>query len=408
VNSGFLTLVRRSYPGEPIRFYADRSHYTELQRMLAHDGVTIDGIEHREFVVRDGHAIRGIVAYYRQLARMLEETAATGSYEVLFLSGNPVLLHVLKRLKARAQFVRFRFTFVLHADFEDIANDQFAPVAVTAVAEPTPLEKLRMIQPWELPGKVASLVSRTARARYARVFEERFRTREQLLWRHSSDFAYIALAPHVVTNAARYLDVDELQIRCVCMPINFAPPAPAPQNDYLKVATFGIGDPAQLRIVVDHLKALSPKRPYEIRIIGMDNRGLENEPNVYCPSPGKRLTREDMERHAADIDAFLMLYPKTRYRLSCSGAILEALSYGKPVLHFGNPCIEPFDRAGSPIGYRCETPEDLARLLAKMIDDYPAARAGFETNRQNIAKLRAELSMENLAPMLRAAFLRSA
>jgi glycosyltransferase involved in cell wall biosynthesis len=407
VNSGFLTLVRRAYPGEPIRFYADRSHYTELQRMLAHDGVTVGGIEHREFAVRDAYTIGGIVAYRRQLARMLEEASTAGCHDVLFLSGSPMLLHLLKRLKARGKFARFRFTLVLHADFEDIANDEFAPVEVTAVAETSWLEKLRMIKPWELPKKVASLVSRRARARYARVFQERFRSREQLLWRRSPDFAYIALAPHVVTNAARYVDVDALQIRCVWMPINFAPTAPAPANEYLKVATFGIGEPATLRVVVDHLKALAPNRPYEIRIIGMDNRGLENEPNVYCPSPGKRLAREDMERHAADMDAFLILYPKTRYRLSCSGAILEALSYGKPVLHLGNPCIEPFDRPGAPIGHRCETPKELARLLAKMIDDYPAARAGFEQNRKNIVNLRAELSMENLAPMLRAAFLRA-
>lgn len=406
MNSGFLTLVRRAYPGEPIRFYADRSHYTELQRMLAHDGVAVDGLEHREFAVRDAYTIGGIVAYRRQLARMLEEATAAGCHDVLFLSGSPMLLHLLKRLKARAQFAQFRFTLVLHADFEDIANEEFAPVEVSAAAETSWLEKLRMIRPWELPGKVAGLVSRTAHARYARVFQQRFRTREQLLWRRSPDFAFIALAPHVVTNAARYVDVDALQIRCVWMPINFAPTAPAPANEYLKVATFGIGDPATLRVVVDQLKALAPNRPYEIRIIGMDNRGLENEPNVHCPSPGKRLSREDMERHAADIDAFLILYPKTRYRLSCSGSILEALSYSKPVLHLGNPCIEPFDRPGSPIGDRCETPEELARLIAKMIDDYPAARAGFEQNRKNIVKLRVELSMENLAPMFRAAFLR--
>lgn len=407
VNSGFLTLVRRAYPGEAIRLYADRSHYAELQRMLAHDGVAVDGIEHREFAVRDANTIGGMVAYHRQLARMLREASAAGCHEVLFLSGSPVLLHLLKRLKARAKFARFRFTLVLHADFEDIANDAFAPVEVAAVAEPSLLEKLRMIQPWELPKKVAGLASRKARDRYARVFQERFRAREQLLWRPSPDFAFIALAPHVVTNAARYLDVDALQIRCVWMPINFAPAGPAPANDHLKVATFGIGEPATLRLVIDHLKALAPKRPYEIRIIGMDNRGLENEPNVYCPSPGKRLAREEMERHAADIDAFLILYPKTRYRLSCSGAILEALSYEKPVLHLGNPCVEPFDRPGSPIGQRCETPEELARVLARMIDDYPAARAGFEQNRKNIAKLRAELGMENLAPMFRAAFLRA-
>jgi len=404
VNSGFLSLVRRAFPDEQIRFYADGTHVSAMQRMLAHDGVAVGNLEARPFAVRDAYGIGGVVAYHRQFKRMLEEAVTVGARDVLFLSTSPVLLHVLKRLQPR--YSQLRFAFVLHAEFEDIANDVYAPVSVSAVAEPTLLEKLRLIQPWELPGKVAGLVTRNARARYARVFQERFREREQLEWRHSPAFRYIGLAPHVVTNAAKYLDVEALGVTYVWMPINFAPVTPPPENATLKLATFGIGDPATLKIVVDHLKQLAPKRPYEIRIIGMDNRGLESEPNVTCPSPGKRLDRADMERHAADIDAFLMLYPKHRYRLSCSGSMLEALSYVKPILHLGNPCIEPFDRPDAPIGHRAESPEELARVITRMIDDYPTARADLARCRQNILKLREELSMENLAPMLRRALLR--
>jgi len=404
VNSGFLALLQHAYPGEAIRLYADPSHSAALEAILAHDGVSLDGIEHRAISVRDAFGVRGALAYYRQFTRMLEDTVEAGCDRVLFLSTSPLLLHVLKRLKARAAFAHLCFAFVLHAEFEDIANERFREVATTAIAEPSLLAKLRSIRIAELPGKVVGLVTRKVSTRYTKAWKSRFRIREQLSWRHGDEISYIALSPHVVTNAASYIDVDALHVRAVEMPINFAAPTPPPANHHLKLATFGYGDPAALRKVIDHLDRMPITHSYEIRIIGMDNRGLENHPNVYCPSPGKPLARADMERHATDIDAFLILYDRSRYQLSCSGAIFEALSYVKPVLHIGNACVEQFDRSEAPIGFGCADLEELARMIAAMIEDYPGHLPALAQRRQNILQMRAKLGMENLAPKLRAAF----
>jgi hypothetical protein len=134
----------------------------------------------------------------------------------------------------------------------------------------------------------------------------------------------------------------------------------------------------------------------------MDNRGLETHPRVSCPSPGKRLPRAEMERHAADVDAFLILYDRSRYRLSCSGSIFEALSYGKPVFHIGNPCVAAFDAPDRPIGFCDADLEAVARRVIAMADDYAAARAALAERRQNIIAVRARLGMTELAPRFRA------
>jgi hypothetical protein len=321
---------------------------------------------------------------------------------VMFLSTSPVLLHILKRLKRDAAFAHLRFAFVCHAELEDIANDSYRPVPVSAVREPTLLEKFRMVRPLELPAKARALIARKVSARYAHAWKTRFRIREQLEWHASDDYAYITLSPHIIAAAARYIDTNTVPFRAIEMPYNFAPPPPAPRNEHVKFATFGFGDPAALEQVVKHLDSMRLTKPYEIRIIGMDNRGLENHPRVFCPSPGKQLTRAEMERHAQDIDAFLILYGDNRYRLSCSGTIFETLSYVKPVLHIGNPCVVEFDRPELPIGFRATNLEELARTMAAMIEDYPGHRAAFEDRRQNILRLRRQLSMEALAPKLRA------
>jgi hypothetical protein len=367
VNSGFLTLLSHAYPDTTIRLYTYPSHQEALVRILAHDGVALD-IDYREFAVRDPLGVYGTLHYYRQFRRVLADAVAHGTREVMFLSTSPVLLHILKRLKGSTAFAHLRFVFVCHAEFEDIANDTYQPVAATAVREPTFLEKLRSVRPLELPAKARALVARKLFARYALAWKTRFRIREQLEWHASDDYAYIVLSPHIVTAASRYIDLDEVPVRAVEMPYNFASPHPPPNNDYIKFATFGFGDPTALKQVVDRLDFLPLTAKYEIRIIGMDNRGLEHHPRVYCPSPGKQLTRAEMEHYAQDIDAFLILYGDNRYRLSCSGAIFETLSYVKPVLHIGNPCVVEFDRPEQPIGFRSHNLDELATAMARMIE----------------------------------------
>jgi len=229
----------------------------------------------------------------------------------------------------------------------------------------------------------------------------RFRTRDELAWRPSDRYRLIALSPHVVENARVYLDVDALGMRAIEMPINFAPLTGPAANTHLKFATFGYGDPGALREVVEHLDRLAPQQPYELRIIGMDNRGLECHPHVTCPSPGKRLTRAEMEQFAADIDAFLILYDRRRYRLSCSGSIFEALSYVKPVLHIGNPCVAQFDRPELPIGFAHADLRALAETMARMIDGPDVARAELAARRTNLKVLRDTLSIEQHVPAFR-------
>jgi hypothetical protein len=401
VNSGFLSLLRVAYPDTPIRLYTDPSHRQALERVLAHDGID-PKIDYQELVVRDPLGVAGMLYFHRQFRRVLDDALAHGSREVMFLSTSAALLHLLKRLKAKPRYAHLRFVFVCHAELEDIANDSYRAVAVSDVREPTFFEKLRSVRPLELPGKARALVARQISARYAHAWKTRLRIREQLEWRASDDYAYIALAGHIPAAAARYVDTQRVPIRVVDMPYNFAPVQQPVQNAHLKLATFGFGDPAALRRIVDQLDAMQLTQPYEIRIIGMDNRGLENHPHVFCPRPGKQLTRAEMEQHAHDIDAFLILYGDHRYRLSCSGTIFETLSYVKPVLHIGNPCVVEFDRPERPIGYRAANLDELARLIAAMIQDYPRYREGFAERRRNILALREELSMQALAPKLQA------
>ena len=136
----------------------------------------------------------------------------------------------------------------------------------------------------------------------------------------------------------------------------------------------------------------------------MDNRGTESFPNITCPSPGKVLDRGEMEKYTQDIDMFLILYDISRYRLSCSGSILESLSYTKPILHFNNDCINTFNKPENPIGICCNSLEEFVSKMEDIIENYEMYIHEFQTFRNNILKLRDECSIENSLTQLRDSF----
>ena len=122
------------------------------------------------------------------------------------------------------------------------------------------------------------------------------------------------------------------------------------------------------------------------------------------PSPGKPLTRDEMEKAAQDIDLFLILYDKSRYRLSCSGSILESLSYTKPILHFDNDCINYFNQKAMPIGIEAKTLDQFALKMKEMIENYDSFKPMLHQFRENIVKLRNEVAIENSLEQIKEAF----
>src|SRR5690606_8586265 len=120
--------------------------------------------------------------------------------------------------------------------------------------------------------------------------------------------------------------------------------------------------------------------------------------------PGRPLTRQYMEELAEDIDVFLIMYGSNRYRLSCSGAILEALSYRKPIIHLGNECIDFFNQRNCPIGFRCNNINEFVDVMEDLIINYSDRKAVLSDFRDNIDELRGAYSIEASKDKIRESF----
>jgi hypothetical protein len=408
VNGGFLYGLRLAYPEDRIVFFADPTHVAAIQNIHKRAGVVVDNIEYIPIAGRAPTSVAGMARSYAALRRMLSQVRTMDEDKMFFLSYSAAILYLIKRLKTRRRFADMKFTFVLHGSFEQIADLADIPVPmrlpITKFASRSLRKKLAGTSLANLPRKVLGTLRERLVAPSTRLFNRVFQEKKMLLWKHTPDYRYVALSPHMLANAARYVDVTALNITPVILPTIFTAPAPFPENEHITFATFGYGNALMLHNVVAQLSQRQLSEEYEIRVIGMDSRGTEGFPHVTCPSPGRWLDRSDMDRYAHDVDMFLILYDRDRYRLSCSGSILEALSYAKPILHFENDCINMFNTRDTPIGIRCDSIEDMVGKMADLIQNYAARRGEMRTYRDNMLTVRDQYTIQNSLAALRSSF----
>jgi hypothetical protein len=417
VNSGFIYGLSLAFPDEKIRLYADSTHIEAIKKILAHDKIYINHIEYRSISFGLHSTFIEVIRYYFLFYQMFAEVVILGADKIFFLSFSPTILYVIKKLKEKTNFVQLKFTFVLHGAFESIADDtplypgiilprNEIPVSI-ALEKKSFLEKICQTRLSEIPMKIWNRIIMhlpVIHFPWPKFLLDFFTVKKMMEWNHSADYRYVALSPHVTRNAAKYIDTEKFNLYTVILPTFFVAPTPSPINDHVKFAIFGYGNSLVLHNVAYKLSQKKINKSYEIRIIGMDNRGTEDFVNVTCTSKGERLERDEMEKHAKDIDAFLILYDKTKYRLSCSGSILESLSYTKPMIHFDNDCINQFNKMERPIGIRCDSFDEYVNKLEDIIENYDSYKTTFLGYRANILKLREECAIEKSVPDLRESF----
>ena len=415
VNSGYLYGLRLAFPHDKIRFYADSTHIDALKYILSYDNIQIDNIEYISITLSDSTTLRGAIHFYMLFKKIFDEVIKFGVNKVFFFSYTPVLIYLIKRLKQKLAFLDLKFAFVLHGDFESIIGDPktrnpLVSVQHESINKITLFERIRDLTPKAILRKIyrlGVLFFQTCSTFFTfRIsISNRFPTKQILLWKHSPDFRYIALSEHVYANAEKHIDTEKIDIRTVVLPTNFAPLKSEPKNKYIKFGIFGYGSSKVLQEIAYRLSKKKITKVYEIRIIGMDNSGISEYPNISCPSGGKPLLRQDMEKYAQDIDIFMILYHKGQYRLTCSGTILEAISNSTPILHFDNDCINSFNKSDNPIGICCNTMDEYVERMVDIISNYELYIPQFQLYRKNIIDLREKLSVNNSVPRIRESFM---
>lgn len=81
------------------------------------------------------------------------------------------------------------------------------------------------------------------------------------------------------------------------------------------------------------------------------------------------LTREEFNQRIDELDFLLFLYPRLSYKMTASGAILDAINRGKPIIAIRNDYFEYLFRKYGSFGFLVDNMEEMADLLNHLAVD---------------------------------------
>lgn len=413
VNSGFIRGLHLSYPKDKIMFFAEKTHFREILNIFKNNHVTTGSIEHFpiSFRVGNNYGFGGIVRYYLLFRKIFDRACSLGVNKIFFLSTSPIILYAIKKLKQKNKYKNICCTFVLHGELEDISHKNYEEPYTPGLKD-VKIGFNRMVAIlFNHPDRVIKFLLGKIfwpflqlYSNYSLIFKRKFRVKRMMMWRHSDQYNYISLSPHVTNNASKYIDTKYLNVHTIIMPIIFAKPSPVYTNKYVKFAVFGYGDSSQMHKMLTILSKRHIQNKYEIRIISMDDRGTAGFQNITHVGNGSVLTLHEMENSVKDIDIFINLYDKNRHKFGCSLSIFEAFSYLKPVLHLSNPGYNYFNKSTKPIGYRTENLNSFVDKMCDIIDTFHTNKNELKTFRQNMLEYREEYAIENNLDDLKESF----
>lgn len=182
---------------------------------------------------------------------------------------------------------------------------------------------------------------------------------------------FVVLGDSILHNL-RPLVSSELYERFTSMdhPITPAqlPPRPATDdNRTLNIGTVGIVNYYKGAAELAEIASEIGKEPgISFRIVGSVQGSTEpfSKAGITLPPhPSEPMAEAEFSRAVAALDFILLLYPADTYRLMASGAVLEALRYGKPIIAYRTSYFDYLFRKFGAFGYLADSREEMIELL---------------------------------------------
>jgi glycosyltransferase involved in cell wall biosynthesis len=203
-----------------------------------------------------------------------------------------------------------------------------------------------------------------------------------------------------------YPELKSLNTSVIPLPVIMRNMNLAPIKKKIIFGVIGYGLPQAFLKLLTLLDRMRISDDYEIRLIGMQPSLtlFKKYSNVVVSIPSTNhniLTRSEIERDIEDVNIQIILYPNNSYQLSQSLSIFEAIRYMKPVLHINNPCINFYNNSKKPIGLMCQSLEDMARTIKKLVEDKNYTFNLLKLFKYNLISVRKEYSIDRSVARLK-------
>lgn len=91
-------------------------------------------------------------------------------------------------------------------------------------------------------------------------------------------------------------------------------------------------------------------------------------------------------------------YPTNSYRLTASGAVLDAIRFLKPIIYIANDYFDSIFEGAGNIGYRCKNETEFIRLIQEL--DNSDRTIEYKNQVENLKKLQQKFGKENIKNQL--------
>ena len=391
INEGFLYVLNKLHNKDKILFLAHKSHWEILTQSLNNNNIDISRIEFQHINITSIPTLSILFNLF-----LIFKLKNKSIKKMVFLSTSKSLLFCLKHTLS----INVEKFFVLHGELEELRDN----IVIDNKYHDRPKEKLHK--------KLLKLdfnIFYTKAKSYFNIIDpfyhilKKYSFKKLIEKNHDDNFHYLVISKHIFNNLKNKLNVDNFNIDYIHYPQLSYRIEKQSNNNYPKFAIFGYGDSKMLYNLNLILKEFNIQTPFEIRIIGMDNRATSSFPWVTFPSNGKTLSRKKMEVLLKDIDFNLILYTKERYSLSCSASIIEAIQYCQPIIHLENPCISYYNENES-LGYECPDLFSMANKIKEIVLSYNQEKINIENFKFNLNKKRLFLSPDNQIQLFKKVF----
>ncbi len=335
VNAAMLQIVAQAFPAHEIRVFANREHLIELQRdesLTAISHVSFRKIDVSPYYLGKTHIVswRRFIREILTLGRTLYGVNAREDCLILLLSGTPTAIFAASWFLSLLRRRRLGVQIILHGNLNEIKG-------------------WRSRNPVTRRFDLVSVLSSRG-AKYVRFLTLEGAIREELIQYMPRIAPRVDVLPHPV-------NVSELGSQ------------PVPRlSEPIKVGLVGQGTKAKgfdvfLKMAHD-LKERFGNR-IELHHVGQLGAGIDPSTfsNLAHPAATVALDRSEFTKRLASLHYVFLPYRPGYYNLSASGALIDAITWLKPVIASDVPFVaELFNKFGD-IGFLFRKDEELHAIF---------------------------------------------
>lgn len=361
-NAGFLILLCKTFPQKKIFFIAAPSHVEAVKRCLGQVNISFENIIFSPVDIPTvDFSLQCFFQTYSFYKKIFELLTLKNIKHCVFLSSHTVNLLVLKLLQKK-RCSQVSFVVFVHSILEYACRSFLWGI--------TKKREIRWLQYFK----------------YA------------LLLGSNSHIQYVVLSPFIQKQLSKNAEFSKLPVTALLHPLVIDVKSEIFTHDNVRLGIIGSGDSANNARIIDTLLKEKNCTNYTLKYFsrGVPENTLYAAKNVQPIYDAEFIPRERISKEMQNIDILLYCYPKNSYQYAQSGAFFEIFQYNNPAIFLDNEHFIFFNESGLPIGRSVHTFNEMADLLAKVVNKQESTIMEFLTFQKNIQIRRREIELSQI------------